>query len=746
MSSILKDFNSPMIQQGMQATLSVFKNGGDVNDGSRESDMQEINSIIEDYRDCMKRKAICDATDKNAQSCVYKQKATDCKRKASKLIAKYREKYGRTESISMMMFAKGGNVQKQEDIVDEAKEKLNASFALPIEIAVYVPSTKGADEKISKAEFIERIEETERYLSSKFGGYSKVDIDGGYVSDEKGLIKEDVAKVVAFSQDEKFLSNLLPQLIKRITLWCDDWTQESIGFEIEGDLFYIDKNFQYDKQMFFDGGQTGTLYNVVDEDGDFLLMGADEKGLIEYANTIFYYDMKDSGESEINTLEDAIEGFESMDYIVKESKSNRMPSKFNDGGSIAKGNYEMVLSQAKEIHHHIVELQKVLKKEKEIEAWVVGKIETVSADLSTITHYLEGKSEYGDGGSVGKLNEQQFQQIVDSLESDFGVDRDLAFKSVYNLDNWDINEKYFREGKSPKQIAEMYRYGQIPSNIGWEKLDENEDDGWEKLDESSYFFSDGGEFGGGGMTDLFEDYESQEPKLSKIVQKINDAYDADKVNTAFLNRILKETEAIGYTFEIDMDGSAYGLRPINVPLSDLRGFEEDYDGGEFGGGGSVTSIMTLPKNRVEEIRKSAQMGYNIVQVGMISPKKKGVMLMNEDYQVRGTYPLEYKEWVEKIVEGKYKDGGSVGKNLKRVVRKGTKYGKLAVKKAKPKAKKIVRKLKLGFNALANKVAKSYEGKAVAPKYQKEYGKRYSKEEAKEVGKKVAAQVKRIKGV
>jgi hypothetical protein len=94
----------------------------------------------------------------------------------------------------------------------------------------------------------------------------------------------------------------------------------------------------------------------------------------------------------------------------------------------------------------------------------------------------------------------------------------------------------------------------------------------------------------------------------------------------------------------------------------------------------------------------------------------------------------------------YGDGGSVGKNLKRVVRKGTKYGKLAVKKAKPKAKKIVRKLKIGFNALANKVAKSYEGKAVAPKYQKEYGKRYSKEEAKEVGKKVAAKVKRMKGM
>jgi len=80
---------------------------------------------------------------------------------------------------------------------------------------------------------------------------------------------------------------------------------------------------------------------------------------------------------------------------------------------------------------------------------------------------------------------------------------------------------------------------------------------------------------------------------------------------------------------------------------------------KYADGGSVTSIMTMPKNMVEEIRKSAKMGYNIVQVGMISPKKKGVVLMNEDYQVRGTYPLEYKEFVEQIVEGKYGDGGSI---------------------------------------------------------------------------------------
>jgi len=47
---------------------------------------------------------------------------------------------------------------------------------------------------------------------------------------------------------------------------------------------------------------------------------------------------------------------------------------------------------------------------------------------------------------------------------------------------------------------------------------------------------------------------------------------------------------------------------------------------------------------------------------------------------------------------------------------------------------------IGFKGLSNKVAKRYEGKKVAPKYQGEYGKRYSKNEAIEVGNKVAGKV------
>ena len=63
-------------------------------------------------------------------------------------------------------------------------------------------------------------------------------------------------------------------------------------------------------------------------------------------------------------------------------------------------NKAMVVSQTKEVKHHADELSKVLGKHKNIESWVVGKIERASTDLSDVTHYLDGKK-YAKGGNIG---------------------------------------------------------------------------------------------------------------------------------------------------------------------------------------------------------------------------------------------------------------------------------------------------------------------------------------------------------
>lgn len=68
---------------------------------------------------------------------------------------------------------------------------------------------------------------------------------------------------------------------------------------------------------------------------------------------------------------------------------------------VVESNAEMVLSQIKAVKHHAEELSRVVSTKSNIEAWVVGKIERASTDLSDITHYLEGnKDKMSMGGTV----------------------------------------------------------------------------------------------------------------------------------------------------------------------------------------------------------------------------------------------------------------------------------------------------------------------------------------------------------
>jgi hypothetical protein len=150
-------------------------------------------------------------------------------------------------------FAKGGEMAKggQMSSISQKNQikrnlKSSGAFTLELEMAVYVPSTTTADQIIPKTLFQKRIQEVEKYLSKLFGGYSSTSVEGGYVSQEKGLIKEDVAKVTAFGTEESLKKNFKP-LMRQISKWCEAWGQESMGFEFEGDLYYVSKTAKFSK-------------------------------------------------------------------------------------------------------------------------------------------------------------------------------------------------------------------------------------------------------------------------------------------------------------------------------------------------------------------------------------------------------------------------------------------------------------------------------------------------------------------
>jgi len=81
-------------------------------------------------------------------------------------------------------------------------------------------------------------------------------------------------------------------------------------------------------------------------------------------------------------------------------KYNKDWWKMAQGGSVGKGNQEMLRSNVKAIGHHAKEIGSSGGK-KEVEAWVVAKSERAATDLSDITHYLDGKK-MANGGYMAK--------------------------------------------------------------------------------------------------------------------------------------------------------------------------------------------------------------------------------------------------------------------------------------------------------------------------------------------------------
>ena len=73
--------------------------------------------------------------------------------------------------------------------------------------------------------------------------------------------------------------------------------------------------------------------------------------------------------------------------------------------------------------------------------------------------------------------------------------------------------------------------------------------------------------------DLFEDYENIPAEVQMILDEYSESFeDGDYIG---MSKAQNELEQIGYTFDFYVDGDAYGLRPMNVKLSQLQGYEDE---------------------------------------------------------------------------------------------------------------------------------------------------------------------------
>ena len=72
------------------------------------------------------------------------------------------------------------------------------------------------------------------------------------------------------------------------------------------------------------------------------------------------------------------------------------------------------------------------------------------------------------------------------------------------------------------------------------------------------------------MKDLFETPEL----IPAEVQAVLDTADQDADPYIELTRVAREIEPLGYTFDFYLDAEPFGLRPIDIDLQQLEGYED----------------------------------------------------------------------------------------------------------------------------------------------------------------------------
>tara|TARA_R110001632_G_scaffold223706_2_gene355686 strand:- start:741 stop:2423 length:1683 start_codon:yes stop_codon:yes gene_type:complete len=142
----------------------------------------------------------------------------------------------------LMGYAKGGALSKE--------------FKFDKNFVVYVPSTSDVSDKISRKELDSRVNEVKEYVANTFGGYTETETEGGYKSSKGDIVEEDVVKVSVFSKNKDWKDKEY-EVVKKAKQWAREWGQEAIGFEYEGDLYYIDGDGKMEK-----GGLTASKKRI----------------------------------------------------------------------------------------------------------------------------------------------------------------------------------------------------------------------------------------------------------------------------------------------------------------------------------------------------------------------------------------------------------------------------------------------------------------------------------------------------
>ena len=127
---------------------------------------------------------------------------------------------------------------------------------------------------------------------------------------------------------------------------------------------------------------------------------------------------------------------------------------------------------------------------------------------------------------------------------------------------------------------------------------------------------------GGGVGDLFENYDEQPEELAEIVNFYMEKFDEGDYDYEDSKNFLKEVEAIGYTFDYGLDNEPYGLRPIGTELD------------EYADGGAIANQQLIADAHLRPAEMFGREGIPAYNKGGALKTERRYVNHSQDYETR----------------------------------------------------------------------------------------------------------------
>jgi hypothetical protein len=127
---------------------------------------------------------------------------------------------------------------------------------------------------------------------------------------------------------------------------------------------------------------------------------------------------------------------------------------------------------------------------------------------------------------------------------------------------------------------------------------------------------------GGGVGDLFQNYDEQPEELAEITNFYAQKFDEDDYDYEDSKNFLKAVEAIGYTFDYGLDNEPYGLRPIGTELD------------EYSDGGAIANQQLIADAHLRPAEIFGREGIPAYNKGGALKTERRYVNHSQDYETR----------------------------------------------------------------------------------------------------------------